>query len=119
MILGIRPQAAGTPDAPAAAAATAVPAGAAAPGRAGLGESPVRELLEWRRICDTKLVEITDFGFATITRLKVDDALLAAAERLGWRLVVGSATELSGLAEAYQRAWSFAAASGPRTQRAG
>ena len=109
VVLGIRPQAAGAPDAPAAAAATAVPAGAAAaPGRAGRsGESPVRELLEWRRKFDTKLVEITDFGFATITRLKVDDALLAAAERLGWRLVVGSATELPGLAEAYQRAWSL------------
>ena len=56
---------------------------------------------------DTKLVEITDDGFAAITRLKVDDALLAGVERLGWRLVVGSATELSGLAEAYQRAWSL------------
>ena len=40
------------------------------------GESPVRELLEWRRMFDTKLVEITDYGFAAITRLKVDDALL-------------------------------------------
>ena len=38
---------------------------------------------------DTKLVEITDYGFAAITRLKVDDALLAGVERLGWRLVVG------------------------------
>ena len=37
---------------------------------------------------DTKLVEITDFGFAAITRLKVDDALLAGVERTGWRLVV-------------------------------
>jgi purine catabolism regulator len=56
---------------------------------------------------DTKLVEVTDSGFAAITRLKVDDALLAGAERLGWRLVIGSATELSGLAEAYRRAWSL------------
>ncbi|MDP9981652.1 purine catabolism regulator [Pseudarthrobacter oxydans] len=98
VVLGLRPEAAGTPDAP----------GAAAPGRAGRPvESPVRELLEWRRMFDTKLVELTDSGFAAITRLKVDDALLAGVERLGWRLVVGSATELSGLAEAYQRAWSL------------
>lgn len=71
------------------------------------GESPVRELLEWRRMFDTKLVEITDYGFAAITRLKVDDALLAEVERLGWRLVVGSATEFTGLAEAYRRSSSL------------
>ncbi|MET4136629.1 PucR family transcriptional regulator [Pseudarthrobacter sp. PvP090] len=120
VILGIRPEAAGTPagragtTAPAGAAEPAAtsepagPAGPATPGRAGrAGDSPVRELLEWRRMFDTKLVEITDDGFAAITRLKVDDALLAGVERLGWRLVVGSATELPGLAEAYQRAWSL------------
>ncbi|MET3921375.1 PucR family transcriptional regulator [Arthrobacter sp. UYEF20] len=73
----------------------------------GTGDSPVRELLEWRRMFDTKLVEITDFGFAAITRLKVDDALLADVERLGWGLVVGSATEFAGLAEAYQRTSSL------------
>lgn len=83
VVLGIRPEAAAAPA------------------------TPVRELLEWRRMFDTKLVEVTDSGFAAITRLKVDDALLAGAERLGWRLVIGSATELSGLAEAYQRAWSL------------
>jgi purine catabolism regulator len=71
------------------------------------GDSPVRELLQWRRLFDTKLVEITDYGFAAVTRLKVDDALLAGVERLGWRLVIGAATELPGLAEAYQRAWSL------------
>ncbi|MDI3212340.1 PucR family transcriptional regulator [Arthrobacter sp. AL12] len=121
VVLGIRPEAAGTPDAPAApagstapaapagSAASAVPAGTtAAPARAGRSvASPVRELLEWRRMFDTKLVEITDSGFAAITRLKVDDALLAVVERQGWRLVIGSATELSGLAEAYERAWSL------------
>jgi purine catabolism regulator len=66
------------------------------------GEGPVRELLEWRRLFDTKLVEHTDYGFAAITRLKVDDALLAEVERLGWRLVIGSGTEFAGLAGAYQ-----------------
>ncbi|MET4094650.1 PucR family transcriptional regulator [Arthrobacter sp. UYCu712] len=71
------------------------------------GESPVRELLEWRRMFDTKLVEITDYGFAAITKLKVDDALLAEVERHGWRLVVGSATEFAGLAEAYRRVSSL------------
>lgn len=91
VLLGIRPDAAGNPAAPA--------------GRPG--NSPVRELLEWRRMFDTKLVEITDDGFAAITRLKVDDAVLAGVERLGWRLVIGSPTELPGLAEAYQRARSL------------
>ena len=109
VVLGIRPQAQGRRIAPASRRSHRRPRqAAAAPGRAGRsGDSPVRELLEWRRMFDTKLVEITDYGFAAITRLKVDDALLAGVERLGWRLVVGSATELSGLAEAYQRAWSL------------
>lgn len=74
----------------------------AAPGTSRTGEGPVRELLDWRRLFDTKLVEVTDYGFAAITRLKVDDALLADVERLGWRLVIGSGTELTGLATAYQ-----------------
>ncbi|WP_104172864.1 PucR family transcriptional regulator [Arthrobacter sp. Y81] len=73
------------------------------------GDSPVRELLQWRRMFDTKLVEITDYGFAAITRLKVDDALLAETEKLGWRLVIGDATEFQGLASAYQRATSLRA----------
>ena len=58
---------------------------------------------------DTKLVEITDYGFAAITRLKVDDALLAETEKLGWRLVIGDATEFQGLASAYQRVTSLRA----------
>jgi PucR family transcriptional regulator, purine catabolism regulatory protein len=73
------------------------------------GDSPVRELLQWRRMFDTKLVEVTDYGFAAITRLKVDDALLAETEKLGWRLVIGDATELQGLASAYQRVTSLRA----------
>ncbi|MDQ0634956.1 purine catabolism regulator [Arthrobacter pascens] len=71
------------------------------------GDSPVRELLQWRRMFDTKLVEITEYGFAAITRLKVDDGLLADVEMLGWRLVIGDATELGGLAAAYQRVTSL------------
>ncbi|MCB5281375.1 hypothetical protein BJQ89_01120 [Arthrobacter sp. ES1] len=93
VVLGVRPAPA-APDGPA--------------GRAGrAGDSPVRELLEWRRMFDTKLVEITDDGFAAITRLKVDDGVLAGVERLGWRLVVGSATELSGLSNAFRQASSL------------
>jgi PucR family transcriptional regulator, purine catabolism regulatory protein len=72
-----------------------------AAGRAG--ESPVRELLQWRRLFDTKLVELTDYGFAAITRLRVDDALLAEVEKLGWRLVIGDPSELTDLSSAYQR----------------
>lgn len=71
------------------------------------GDSPVRELLQWRRLFDTKLVEITDYGFAAITRLKVDDSLLADVEKLGWRLVIGDPTELTGIAAAHQRVTSL------------
>lgn len=71
------------------------------------GDSPVRELLQWRRIFDSKLVEITDYGFAAITRLRVDDGLLAEVEKLGWRLAVGDSTELAGLAAAHQRVTSL------------
>jgi len=70
-------------------------------------DGPVREVLQWRRLFDTKLVELTDYGFAAITRLKVDDSLLAEIEKLGWRLVIGEPTELQGLASAYQRASSL------------
>jgi purine catabolism regulator len=73
------------------------------------GDSPVRELLQWRRMFDSKLVEITDYGFAAITRLKVDDGLLAEVEKLGWRLAIGDATELAGLAAAHQRVTSLRA----------
>ncbi|MFE5838624.1 PucR family transcriptional regulator ligand-binding domain-containing protein [Arthrobacter sp. NPDC056493] len=72
-----------------------------AAGRAG--ESPVRELLQWRRLFDTQLVELTDYGFAAITRLRVDDSLLAEVEKLGWLLVIGDPSELTDLSSAYQR----------------
>ncbi|WP_326957793.1 MULTISPECIES: PucR family transcriptional regulator [unclassified Arthrobacter] len=99
VVLGLRPEAARGMEGP---------AGGTAPGRPGRsGDSPVRELLEWRRMFDTKLVEITEDGFAAITRLKVDDAVLAGVERLGWRLVIGSTAELSGLPASYQHAWSL------------
>ena len=75
--------------------------------RARPGEAPVRALLEWRRLFDTKLVELTEYGFAAITRLKVDDALLAEVERLGWRLVIGSGTDFANLPEAYRHAASL------------
>lgn len=70
-------------------------------------DGPVRELLQWRRLFDTKLVEITDYGFAAITRLRVDDSLVADVEKLGWRLVIGEPTELGGLAGAYQQVSSL------------
>jgi hypothetical protein len=71
---------------------------------ASAADGPVRELLQWRRLFDTKMVELTGYGFAAVTRLKVDDQLLAEVEQLGWRLVVGQPAELPGLAEAYRRA---------------
>ncbi|HEV7166556.1 MAG TPA: PucR family transcriptional regulator [Micrococcaceae bacterium] len=70
-------------------------------------DSPVRELLQWRRLFETKLVEITEYGFAAITRLKVDDGLLAEVDRLGWRVVVGEPVEMNELPAAYQRAGSL------------
>jgi purine catabolism regulator len=70
-------------------------------------DGPVRELLQWRRLFDSKMVELTDYGFTAVTRLKVDDQLVAEVEQLGWRLVVGEPAELSGLPEAYRRASSL------------
>ena len=67
----------------------------------------MRELLQWRRLFETKLVEITEYGFAAITRLKVDDGLLAEVDRLGWRVVVGDPVEMNELPAAYQRAGSL------------
>ncbi|MHA7300959.1 PucR family transcriptional regulator [Pseudarthrobacter sp. MDT1-22] len=78
-------------------------------------DGPVRELLQWRRLFDTKMVELTDYGFAAVTRLKVDDTLLHEVEELGWRLVVGDPTEMAGLPAAYQRAASLR----PRVQASG
>ena len=72
-------------------------------------DGPVRELLQWRRLFDTKMVELTEYGFAAVTRLKVDDSLLHEVEQLGWRLVVGDPAELAGLPAAYQRAASLRA----------
>ncbi|MCO4274528.1 PucR family transcriptional regulator [Pseudarthrobacter sp. HLT3-5] len=83
-----------------------VRADAAAPASAS-ADGPVRELLQWRRLFDTKMVELTDYGFAAVTRFKVDDALLHEVEELGWRLVVGDPTEMAGLPAAYQRAASL------------
>jgi len=70
-------------------------------------DGPVRELLQWRRLFDSKMVELTDYGFTAVTRLKVDDQLVAEVEQLGWRLVVGEPAELSGLQAAYRRASSL------------
>ena len=78
-------------------------------------DGPVRELLQWRRLFDTKMVELTEYGFAAVTRFKVDDALLHEVEGLGWRLVVGDPTDLAGLPAAYQRAASLR----PRVQASG
>ncbi|WP_026556920.1 PucR family transcriptional regulator [Arthrobacter sp. 35W] len=83
-------------------------ADASAPARAATGESG-RELLQWRRIFDTKLVELTDFGFSAITRLKVDDAVIAEAERNGWLLAISDAAEPTELAAAHQRATAMRA----------
>ncbi|MDJ0319557.1 PucR family transcriptional regulator [Pseudarthrobacter sp. PS3-L1] len=78
------------------------PMGAVQAARASPAE-PVREILQWRRLLDTKLVELTEHGFSAITRLKVDEPLMATIEGLGWGLVVGEATDVEGLQDAYQR----------------
>ena len=72
-------------------------------------EEPGRELLQWRRIFDTRLVELTDFGFSAVTRLKVDDAAIAEAERNGWLLAISDAVEPAELAAAHQRATAMRA----------
>lgn len=93
VVQGVRAQAAGAPAA----------------------DGPVRELLQWRRLFDTKMVELTEYGFAAVTRLKVEDPLLSEVEQLGWRLVVGEPTGLPDLAAAYRRASALR----PRVEAAG
>lgn len=67
----------------------------------------MRELLQWRRLFDTKLVELTDYGFCAVTRLKVDAAATKEAERLGWLLAVSDPMEPESLASAYQQVESL------------
>lgn len=71
------------------------------------GESPLRELLQWRRMFDTKLVELAGYGFCAVTRLKVDDAVMAEAGRLGWLLAVSEAVPPPELAQAHRQASSL------------
>ncbi|NKX55156.1 PucR family transcriptional regulator [Arthrobacter mobilis] len=84
-----------------------IPAATGAAGRRGAGEGPMRELLQWRRLFDTKLVELTDYGFCAITRLRVDGAATAEAERLGWLLAVSEPAEPSDLPAAYRQVTSL------------
>lgn len=67
-------------------------------------EGPMRDLLQWRRLFDTKLVELTDYGFCAITRLKVDPAATGEAERLGWLLAVSEPVEPNELPAAHRQA---------------
>ncbi|GHD12509.1 PucR family transcriptional regulator [Zhihengliuella salsuginis] len=60
-------------------------------------------ILQWRRIFDTKLVELTDFGFTAITRLNVEPAVVNEVEALGWRLAVSDPVEVPELPEEHRR----------------
>ncbi|MCO1338958.1 hypothetical protein BJH93_08635 [Kocuria polaris] len=60
-------------------------------------------ILQWRRIFDTKLVELTDFGFTAITRLGVEAPVVNEVEALGWRLAVSDPVEVSELPETHRR----------------
>lgn len=60
-------------------------------------------ILQWRRIFDTKLVELTDFGFTAVTRLGVDPAVVNEVEALGWRVVVSEAVAVADLPETHRR----------------
>ena len=55
------------------------------------GELP--ELIQLRRLCDTRLVELTDYGFVAVTSSAVPDRVLADLERLGWLVAVGGPVE--------------------------
>ena len=49
------------------------------------------ELIQPRRLCDTRLVELTEDGFVAVTRSSVPDRIVAGLERLGWLVAVGEA----------------------------
>ncbi|GEO96800.1 helix-turn-helix domain-containing protein [Kocuria turfanensis] len=55
------------------------------------------ELLQLRRLFDTRLVELTAYGFVTVTRSPVPGRLLADLELRGWLVAVGRPAELPGL----------------------
>ncbi|WP_309081510.1 PucR family transcriptional regulator [Zhihengliuella sp.] len=60
-------------------------------------------VLRWRRVFDTKLVELTETGFTAVTRLAVDRSLVNEVEALGWRLVISEAVPVAELPETHRR----------------
>ncbi|GAA3707135.1 PucR family transcriptional regulator [Zhihengliuella alba] len=78
-------------------------------GAAGRGSRPSARIdaasavLRWRRIFDTKLVELTDTGFTAVTRLGVERAVVNEVEALGWRLVISDAVPVAELPETHRR----------------
>ncbi|HST71276.1 PucR family transcriptional regulator ligand-binding domain-containing protein [Kocuria sp. U4B] len=63
----------------------------------------LHELIQLRRLFDTRLVELTDYGFVTITRSAVPDRLVAALERSGWLVAVGEPVGPAELPRAGER----------------
>lgn len=60
------------------------------------------ELLQLRRLFDTRLVELTEYGFVTVTRSPVPGRLVTDLESQGWVVAVGRPAGLSGLRAAHE-----------------
>lgn len=69
----------------------------------GYEPDPVSALPQWRRIFATELLEIADGAVFAITAAAVEDAAVAEAERLGWRLAISEAVNRPDLPVAYQQ----------------
>ncbi|WGW12364.1 PucR family transcriptional regulator [Saxibacter everestensis] len=75
----------------------------------GGAETTASELLELRRLFDSKLVTMTDERFVAVTRLDVDRAVISEAEARGWRLIISEPVPAAELPEAHQRAAAISA----------
>ncbi|MEX5302419.1 PucR family transcriptional regulator [Kocuria sabuli] len=60
-------------------------------------QDELQELLQLRRLFDTRLVEITGYGFVTVSRSPVPDRLVADLEARGWLVAVGRPVQRPGL----------------------
>ncbi|WP_294567517.1 PucR family transcriptional regulator [uncultured Arthrobacter sp.] len=63
----------------------------------------LQELIQLRRLLDTRLVDLTDYGFAAITRSAVPDRVLSDLEQLGWIVAVGEPVGPAGLPDGNAR----------------
>lgn len=68
------------------------------------GTTYTQDLLYWRQLLASKLVQLTPTGMRAITGQRLDASVLADAERAGWRFAVAACDDPDELAQAESRA---------------